>query len=42
MKAPKPKIAGVKISIKPMTRAEIDKVRPMPSTKTGEKWKGKR
>jgi hypothetical protein len=33
MKSPKPKLAGVKISIKPMTKAEVDKVRPKPSAK---------
>jgi hypothetical protein len=29
----KPKLAGVKISIKPMPKAEVDKVRPKPSAK---------
>ena len=42
MKAPKSKVAGVKISIKPMTKAEIDKMRPMPNTKAGDKWKGRK
>lgn len=40
MKKSKP--AGVKISIKPLTKAEIDKVRPVPSTKKGDGWKGKK
>jgi hypothetical protein len=42
VKSPKPKLAGVEISIKPLTRAEIDKVRPVPSTKKGDGWKGKK
>lgn len=42
MKTAKPKLAGVKISIKPMTKAELAKVKPVPSTTKGDGWKGKK
>lgn len=35
MKAPKGKVAGVKVTIKPLSKAEVERVRASPAAKAG-------